>query len=199
MTRKLVMVFSGMLLLAACGGGDDITSRKAAEERAEKAATELVGTLLGEVQRAMKEGGPAGAVRTCAEKAQPLTASVAAAHGVGLRRVTDRPRNPVDAPDAYERAVLRRFQEMADDGTLGAGTVHTEIVTEDGMKILRYLKPITIKKPCLACHAPAEALDAEVRDAIAERYPDDRATGYAAGDLRGAISVSVPLGAVPQK
>jgi hypothetical protein len=195
------------ILFAACGGGDDLADQqaaeqraaeqRAAEQRAETAAKQLVGTLLGEVQRAMKEGGPASAVRTCAEKAQPLTDKVAAENMVRLRRVTDRPRNPVDAPDDYERAVLRRFQDMADAGTLEAGTLHSEVVTIDGRKALRYMKPITIKKPCLACHAPEEQLDAEVRAAIAERYPEDRATGYAAGDLRGAISVTVPFDRLP--
>ena len=181
------------ILFSACGGGDDIADRQAAEQRAETAAKELVGTLLGEVQRAMKAGGPAAAVRTCAEKAQPLTDKVAGAHGVTLRRVTDRARNPLDTPDTYEAAVLSRFQEMADAGTLETGTLHSEVVTMDGRKALRYMKPITIKKPCLACHAPAESLKPDVRDAIAEQYPDDQATGYAAGDLRGAISVIVPL------
>lgn len=185
------------ILFAACGGGDDLADKQAAEQRAEKAANELVGTLLGEVQRAMKEGGPANAVRTCAEKAQPLTDKVAAANTVRLRRVTEKPRNPVDAPDDYERAVLRRFHDMAEAGTLEAGTLHSEVVTVEGRKVLRYMKPITIKKPCLACHAPEEKLDAEVRAAIAERYPEDRATGYAAGDLRGAISVMVPFDRLP--
>jgi hypothetical protein len=31
----------------------------------------------------------------------------------------------------------------------------------------------------------------EVAALIRERYPQDRATGYAEGDLRGAVSVSV--------
>ena len=45
---------------------------------------------------------------------------------------------------------------------------------------------------CLACHGPAEALDEEVRVALAELYPEDRATGFRSGDLRGWFWVEVP-------
>jgi hypothetical protein len=45
----------------------------------------------------------------------------------------------------------------------------------------------------LACHGPEEALQPEVRAALDQRYPEDRATGYAAGDLRGAFWAEVPL------
>ena len=31
------------------------------------------------------------------------------------------------------------------------------------------------------------------REELARRYPEDRATGYRVGDLRGAVSVRVPL------
>jgi hypothetical protein len=31
----------------------------------------------------------------------------------------------------------------------------------------------------------------DVRSLLAERYPEDRATGYAAGDFRGMVSVRV--------
>jgi hypothetical protein len=34
-----------------------------------------------------------------------------------------------------------------------------------------------------------------VRELLAERYPDDEATGYAVGELRGGISVRLALAA----
>ena len=45
---------------------------------------------------------------------------------------------------------------------------------------------------CLACHG--SEVSPEVREAIAARYPGDRATGFAVGDLRGALWVEVPAG-----
>ena len=41
----------------------------------------------------------------------------------------------------------------------------------------------------------AAAIERNVRDALAELYPGDRATGYQVGDLRGAVSVKIPLAA----
>ncbi len=184
------------LLLCGCGGERGLTEsehREEAEKTARSAAQKLVGTLLGEVQRAMKDGGPANAVRTCAEKAQPLTAEVAAEFGVTMRRVTEKTRNPLDTPDDYERRILARFADMHDGGKLSPETTHIEVTEAEGTKALRFMKPITMKKPCLACHAAPDQLSPEVRSALADRYPDDQATGYREGDLRGAISVIVPL------
>ena len=42
-----------------------------------------------------------------------------------------------------------------------------------------------VQPVCLTCHG--KRLAGDVRTAIAEHYPDDRATGYALGDVRGAI------------
>lgn len=188
-------------LFAACGGGEDAASKnpgsspqaQQAEQTARDASQKLTATLLGAVQRAMKEGGPAHAVRVCAGKAQELTDEVAAEYGVEIRRVTEKPRNPLDSPDAYERRVLARFAAQAQDGSLDAATVHTEVVEEEDGAVLRFLKPLTIRKPCLACHGSAEQISAEVVEVLRERYPADRATGYDTGDLRGTISVTVPL------
>ncbi len=201
MIRRGIAAFLCTLLFAACGGGDDTASddmnssdrAQQAEQTARDAAQKLTATLLGEVQRAMKEGGPAHAVRVCAGKALDLTDEVAAEYGVGMRRVTEKPRNPLDSPDAYERRVLARFEAMARDGSLDVETVHSEVVEQEGEMTLRFLKPLTIKKPCLACHGSTDQISTEVAEVLDERYPADRATGYATGDLRGAISVTVPL------
>ena len=57
---------------------------------------------------------------------------------------------------------------------------------------LGYVEPIRIKPPCLACHgaslAPATA------DELAERYPEDQATGYKLGELRGLFWAEVHSG-----
>jgi hypothetical protein len=55
-----------------------------------------------------------------------------------------------------------------------------------------YVEPITIQPPCLACHGTQ--LDAAVRQKLAELYPEDRATGFAPGELRGMFWVTVPEG-----
>jgi len=38
-----------------------------------------------------------------------------------------------------------------------------------------------------------ENISADVKTILAEKYPEDRATGFLVGDLRGAISVKIFL------
>ena len=46
---------------------------------------------------------------------------------------------------------------------------------------------------CQTCHGPADSLSPELKAALAKDYPHDQATGYVAGEIRGALSVTRPL------
>ncbi|MBE0645908.1 MAG: DUF3365 domain-containing protein [Bacteroidetes bacterium] len=196
--RGIWTVALSLLVLAACGGSNDAAEankiRTDAEATARRATEKLTGTLMGEVQKSIKERGLAGTVTHCSNRAQELSTLVGAEEGVVIRRVTEKTRNPVDAPDVFERRVLAHFAQLAQRGEIDASTAYVEVVREDDREMLRFLKPITIKKPCLGCHGPSTSLADDVRQAIHEQYPSDLATGYSEGDLRGAVSVSVPLG-----
>jgi hypothetical protein len=43
------------------------------------------------------------------------------------------------------------------------------------------------------CHSHPEAMPTEVRDFIERNYSSDESLGYKAGDLRGGISVVIPI------
>jgi len=47
-------------------------------------------------------------------------------------------------------------------------------------------------------HEPKENIPAEVKTILAERYHDNRVTGFPVGDIRGAISVKITL-PIPKK
>ncbi|MDT4883752.1 hypothetical protein FQZ97_1198250 [compost metagenome] len=55
------------------------------------------------------------------------------------------------------------------------------------------MRGIATEPGCLACHGTQMA--PQVRAAIAAHYPDDAATGFAVGDLRGGLWVEVPAAA----
>ena len=79
--------------------------------------------------------------------------------------------------------MLERWAAAVDAGTpVSALGVHVE----EGETFL-WMKPIAVEGPCLTCHG--KAIPDPVARAIADRYPDDAATGYDAGDLRGAFVV----------
>lgn len=139
---------------------------------------------------ALERGGPSAAIAFCADSAQVRSARHAA-EGVTLRRVSERVRNPENRPDERERRLLA---VMAANHGAGAGREVTEMYTDDaGVRRLQYLRPIVVQERCLTCHGDPSGFPREVRALLEERYPADSATGYAAGDFRGAISVRVAV------
>lgn len=193
-----VLPLLAVSVLAGCAGSPasdthiDAAARTEAQLRARGAADSLTGALLGRLTAVMKQEGPARAVDVCAVEALPLTAGVAAERGVEMRRVTMQPRNAANAPDAWEAAVLATFAARHGDGTLTPATEVIEAVETDRGPVFRYMRPLIVRDPCLRCHGDAASIDPAVKQRIASQYPADKATGYRSGDLRGAISVTVP-------
>lgn len=189
----ILSLFLALPGLVGVTAGSTPSSADVAPEALEQAraagralGTELMGALLEE----LKEGGPVRAVRVCSEVAQ----KTAAAHSTDtttVRRVSLKVRNPTDRPDDWERAQLQRLEELHRQGEL-PGEV-AEARQEDGQRVLRWLKPIVVAEMCLQCHGAPESFQPAVRELLAERYPEDEAVGYQAGDLRGAISVRMEL------
>lgn len=122
-----------------------------------------------------------------------ISADISKKHGWDVGRTSLRVRNPANVPDAWEEKVLRDFEKRKAAGEDPARLEYAEIVNQSGKSTFRYMKAIVIPAgaPCLACHG--RELDASVAGKLRERYPNDRATGFREGDLRGAFSVSQPL------
>lgn len=197
-----------LVLLLACSGGDappadlplktdpivvipeaspaEIEAEATARQAADGLGRDLMGLLLAK----LAEAGPGAAIAYCADSAQARTASIGTT-GVQIRRVSMKPRNLANAPEAFEEELL---DVLAQQYAAGRMPPDTSIWIGTGAdRELRHLRPIIVQQPCLACHGNPEEFAPEVRKVLAERYPDDQATGYAAGDFRGAISVQVSL------
>lgn len=160
--------------------------------RAQAAANTLGPDLAGMLQGAIREGGPVSAVAVCADSAQARTARHAV-DGIAIRRVGTRVRNPANAPDTLEARVLAYLAEQKAAGTMPSEVIEVARTGLDGAWELRYVRPIALQEFCTTCHGAEENIPPAVRTIIAERYPNDAAVGYAAGDLRGAITVRIPL------
>jgi Protein of unknown function (DUF3365) len=158
---------------------------------ARTAAKDLSDAVRGLLMQELKTGGFEGAVAVCATKAQAKTAEYRRTSGNDIRRVSVRRRNPANEPDSYERAVLEAFDRLPANARPGAE--HWEVVREDGRETLRYLKPLVANAMCLTCHGEKARIPPAVEAVIAKEYPGDRATGFVEGDVRGAVSVRVPL------
>lgn len=154
--------------------------------RAAAAGQEFGSTLKGRLQEAMAAGGPPGAIAVCTEAAPAVAAEMERKHGVKIGRSSLRLRNPANAGPEWVQAWLRSTGERPAEGL----TPVKEVV--DGTA--RVLVPIAVEPVCVNCHGPVEGLSPEVKSTLAERYPQDRATGYAVGDLRGVLWVEAPVG-----
>jgi hypothetical protein len=133
---------------------------------------------------AVSENGPAEALSVCSVVAP----DIAVAHvrdGWFLSRVTTQPRNSNNEADAEEEVVLARF---AADSVLSFIAQWNDQETKERF---HYYKPIRTKEICLACHGAETVLGEGVTAKLAELYPDDKATGYELGALRGMYSVEV--------
>lgn len=154
------------------------------EEKAMAAADELI-TMRSDLAREFIKPGAVideetfkkvcGAV---GKRAKDITEKT----GVKIRNAAVKNRNPLNAADEREQAIIERFEA---DKSLSE---IWEDFESEGKPYKRYTRPIFVEKACLACHGPKEARP----EFIKIKHPDDKAYGFKEGDLRGIISVTVP-------
>jgi len=160
--------------------------QRVADSRA--AVKQFFGALKGELVAGIKAGGPANAIGVCNHEAPIIAANVSMSKGMHVGRTSLKLRNPNNKPDAWERAVLEKFSSRKAAGEDPAKMEYFEVVEMSGEKIFRYMKAIpTAAKPCLACHG--DNIAAAVDEKLSLLYPDDKAVGYKAGDIRGAFTI----------
>lgn len=125
------------------------------------------------------EGGAAGAIGVCKDQAPKIAQAVAREKGVMIGRTSARLRNPANAAPSWAVGMLN---DQPAGPRLTANT--------DGS--LGVTLPIKLSANCLACHGSPDTIDPAVKAALATNYPNDQATGFDEGDLRGWFWVEVP-------
>jgi hypothetical protein len=157
-------------------------------EQARNASKTLMGDLQKTLKAALSSQGPAAAVQVCHQAAPAIAKGISEQQRLQVRRVSLKHRSPQGKPDAYEAQLLTQWQTAKK-----IPEEHAEVVMYQGKKVLRYLKPIRLQAACLQCHGPASQIKPEVKALLRKHYPQDQATGYKEGDLRGAVTVILPL------
>lgn len=186
MNRKSLM-YLALLIPGFCTGFDE----PAEVEWANQATLEYGGALKSELKSAMQAGGPLEAIAVCNTKASVISEEVSLANDVVLSRVSNRNRNPSNAPNEWQQAVLNDFEARKQAGEAADKlTWHQIAETENGPEF-RFMKAIPTGPLCLQCHGREIAIP--VADTLAALYPDDKATGFLVGDIRGAFVVTRKL------
>lgn len=176
--------------VAALADGARVPAEQAMTAEARAAIKDLGGELKAKLMAQIKAGGVASAIPVCQTIAPAIAASASAKHHLSVRRTALRVRNPNNVADAFETGVLKDFEKKIADGADPATLEHAETVVDNNKQVFRYMKAIpTAAAPCLACHG--SNLADNVKAKLSALYPSDRATGFKAGDLRGAFSVTI--------
>lgn len=181
MKRSIVipLTLASSLLLASPSSDEQLIAK------GNEASTLLVQKLGGELKAQMQSVGAIKALNFCSQNALHLTEQVAAETKTSIKRISLKNRNPINAPSAQESALLNKWDELAKNGQ--PLPPYELIKVSDATAV--YYKPILINNEgCLKCHGNVEG---ELAKAIRSAYPEDKATGYKMGDLRGIISVEI--------
>lgn len=186
------VIFFLVFQIQASEGGEKALKESSEYKMAEKVAKDLIEETRSALMKKMSEAGPAGAVEECSRVAQKI-AREKEKENWRVRRVSLKFRNPENKPDPYEEKVLKKMEEMKKEGKLSWDYVNSEIVEENGKKFLRYMRPIFVGDFCLKCHGKEGEIPPDVREKIKKIYPEDKAINYSSGELRGAVSIRVPV------
>jgi hypothetical protein len=169
-----------LLALSATGAITAVSGGLGPADRGAAILAPFKQQLMGALKGAMQES-VVSAIEVCQVRAPEIAASLSL-DGVAVGRTSHRLRNPANASPDWAAPVLREFLEQP-----GA---RLPTVVELAPDRYGYVEPIVTQPLCLACHGAT--LAPAVADAIAARYPQDRATGFSVGDLRGVFWAEFP-------
>ena len=186
-----------ILVLGAALAGGPASARQQSdvppEVAASRHAAQTFGTLLKDaLQQAIQNGGPVNGIAVCHEKAGQIAADLGQKQEMLVGRTSLKLRNPANAPDNWELAVLKQFEaRKAQSEPVDKLEFFAVIDDDQGKKTFRYMKAIPTAGLCLSCHG--ENIDPTVDAKLKELYPNDKARGFKEGELRGAFTLSKPL------
>lgn len=191
--NKIFSLFGLIALLIACNEPTVQTEEVIVDEASAVNYSELGDLIVnqsqqalgGELKASIQRGGITEAVNYCNLKAIPLTDSLAKFYSVSIKRATSKPRNPQNAATETEQEILAVWEtKRQNDGELSP-------VLFEGEDAVDFYSPIVMQALCTNCHGiVGESLTVENQKIINQKYPNDQATGYMEGDLRGMWHVT---------
>jgi len=188
-TRRLPVLVLLIGLLAGCGNGTsteragptepdaawqadverEVVSLNAMRSRLAQTITSEETVDMGTFARVCKPVG---------QRARALSDST----GWVVQQIAEKYRNPANQLDSTGAEAHALFAANPD---LTQRWTRVERNSTSGW---RYYRRITVEPTCLACHGAKENRP----DFVKQNYPDDKAYGFEAGDLRGLYAVFIP-------
>ncbi len=150
--------------------------------QAKKIIQPFASNLQATLKKGMKEAGPEGAILLCNTDA-PELAEQASENGWQVGRTSLKTRNSDNRPDQWELETLLEFEQRKATGEDPMSIAKAQVVEGE----FRFMKAIPTAEPCAACHG--SAISEPVQAKLTQLYPEDQATGFKVGDLRGAFTL----------
>ena len=151
-----------------------------AKAKALTARGALFKKLSGRLTEVMKLKGPAAAIEVCSKEASKIAEAVGTEQGVKIGRTALKLRNQMNQPPSWAKSLL---EKSPSHGTF----------VDLPQERVGVLLPIHLQAKCVACHGTEDKIADEVGASLAKYYPNDNATGFKEGDLRGWFWVEVPV------
>jgi len=190
MSFRLMYYLCCLLLFSACQNHATLDVRQQADLQKEAISIvqKFAGTLKPQLKHALQKGGPEYAIEVCSKEAPKLAKILSEKTGWTIKRVSLRARNHHTAlPDSWESAVLQQFNREQKAGKSPDEMIVSRV--EHGR--FRLMKAQAVIPVCLLCHG--ENISPEITKVLKQYYPQDRATDYKLGQIRGAFSLSKQL------
>lgn len=186
MKKTIILIALISFSTFACQNGLAEQDKKAYAQKGKEIAQSTAKLMGGEVVKRMKEGGVAKAAPFCNANASILTDEMSEKSNVSIKRVSDKYRNEKNAPNKREAEILAQLREL-----IASGEKLYPIVEEDEAGKPHFYAPINVQQKCLSCHGIiGESMKHEADSILKILYPNDRATGFKEGDLRGIWSIA---------
>ena len=198
MKNSVMLVVISLLASSAHSLADTTTaneqqSENSVQEKIKEArlhAKALGGALKSRLQQAIQSGGLEAGVNECQLEAAPIALALSQ-NGWEVGRTALKVRNPNNAADQWEREQLAWFSQLLtkakQDNLAPKRPIETyQYDSESGE--FRYMMAIEQGQVCMACHGANVA--PSVKQSILKHYPNDQATGFELGELRGAFTLS---------
>ncbi len=185
--KVLIFIALGFIIISCnkISKEETIVISEDVKETLQKYALETKGVLGKNLMNAINTQGTEKAIEFCSTKAIVLTDSMGTAFNATLKRVSDKPRNPLNMANDKETAFINELKQK-----ISKGEKMTPKFSESDGEITGYF-PIETNAMCLQCHGSKDLdIKPNVLKKIVQLYPKDLATGYKENEIRGIFVVT---------
>ena len=184
--NKLILFTLFIFILSSCSKSLSDKEKKTYTNQGKEIAQATQKTLGTNLMQKMKKGGVQAAIPFCNSMANPLTEEMSKKYDVEIKRTSDKIRNESNGSTLQESEVIKQYKNL-----LSNKKDLTPMVKLDKSGKPHFYAPILMQKKCLACHGTiGKSITKQADSIIKTFYPNDIATGYNEGDLRGVWSIT---------